>query len=68
MRIIFELFRVFQKPFIGYYIPTNKNLLIENKYDEIGFVTIQKLDNLKVYKLSELPTINLQIMEALIER
>ncbi len=67
-RIIFELFRVFQKPFIGYYIPTNKNLLIENKYDEIGFVTIQKHDNLKVYKLSELPTINLQIMEALIER
>ncbi len=62
-RIIYELYNMFNKPFVGYYSQTSKNKLLECKYEEIGFVNIDNSPELKTYLLKKSPNINLQIME-----
>lgn len=63
-RIIYELYNIFGKDFIGYYSPTAKNVLIKDKYDELGFTIINDTPELKTYLLDKSPNVNLKIMEA----
>lgn len=38
----------------AHYIPTAKNILVQNKYDELGFTLNAKQDKIKIYKFNSL--------------
>lgn len=66
--VIYELKKLFDKRFIGKYIPTAKNIILKDKYDELGFSLIEELKGTKIYILSDLPAATNNIMEVEIEK
>ena len=61
--IIFELKKHLSKHFIGVYYPNYKNVLLENKYTELGFELIFESQVEKKYILKQTPKINEKLIE-----
>ncbi len=65
--VIYELKKMFDKRFIGKFIPTAKNIILKDKYDELGFSLIEEIEGIKTYILSDLPSATNNIIEVHIE-
>jgi len=65
--VIYQLKELLKKDFIGIYIPTQKNIILQNKYDELGFVLIEESKDAKKYLLNNFPNISLDIIEVKFE-